>query len=384
MRAYSVPMRVLPMAALLRKDEMGSLLLWACLGALPVAALAEEHEMLCSDGFGSFTSRFVTGVTVTVEPVRKSAFASRVCTAALSWKSGELAVSPKASEINIDALGVDLGLGPQVAAFEIRNVGSDKLVQYEIYALKKPAEKLRTLTGGTYFTAADTDMDGRVEIWTDDAGAMDGFENLPLSAFDSAPTVVLRFEKHQLMDVSAEFQPDYDRQIRKLESELDAGMLERFKKSDGNLTDRSSLAIAEAHGLTTTKVKILEIVWAYLYSGREQEAWAKLAAMWPDADAERIKAAIQKAQAAGMRSRVDGVAGHAGGLHVKKHAMVFDAETQYEKQDAKTLFLADTVPQEILLRRPPLPATAQASLHDETVLYLTLDAAGKVRSVKAE
>src|ERR1700744_2813716 len=98
-RAYSVPMRVLLMAALLRKDEMGRLLLWACLGALPVAALADEHEMLCSDGFGSFTSRFVTGVTVTVEPVRKSAFASRVCTAALSWKSGELAVSPKASEI---------------------------------------------------------------------------------------------------------------------------------------------------------------------------------------------------------------------------------------------------------------------------------------------
>ena len=377
-------MRVLLMAALLRKDRMGRLLLWVCLGTLPAAALADEHEMLCSEGFGSFTSRSAAGVTVSVEPVRKSAFASRVCSASLSWKSGDVAVTPKASEINIDAFGVDLGLGPQVAAFEIRNVGSDKLVQYEIYALKKPAEKLRTLTGGTYFTAADTDMDGRVEIWTDDAGAMDGFENLPLSSFDAAPTVVLRFEKQKLMDVSAEFQPDYDRQIKRLESELDAGMLGRFKKSDGKLADRSAFAIDEAHGLTATKIKVLEIVWAYLYSGREPEAWAKLASLWPDADMERIKAAIQKAREAGMRSRVDGVAEHAAGFHVKKHAMVFDAETEYEKRDAKTLFLADTVPQEILLRRPALSATAQASLHDETVLYLTVDAAGKVRSAKAE
>ena len=338
--------------------------------------------MLCSDGYGSFNSKFATGITVSVEPVRKSAFASRVCSASLNWKGGGFTVTPKASEVDIDVLGADLGLGSPVVALEIRNLGSDKLVQYEIYSLKKPAQKLRTLTGGDYFNAADTDLDGRVEIWTDDAAAIDGFESLPLSRFDAAPTMVLRFEKNRLLDVSAEFQPEYDRQIEALKTELDRQQLSRFKSSDGKLADRYALPVNEMHELINTKIKVLEIVWAYLYSGREQEAWSTLTAMWPASDVDRIRASIQKVRADGMRSQLDGVALRPSGLHPKKHAMIFEAELDYDKNDSGKMFEVDSAPQEILLRRPPPPSAARASFKTETVLYLVVDAAGKVQKAQ--
>jgi hypothetical protein len=360
------------------------LLLAACCCAMPVACRADGREMLCSDGYGSFSSKFATGVTVSVEPVRKTVFASRVCSASLNWKGGELAITPKASEVDVDILGADLGLGSPVVALEIRNVGSDKLVQYEIYSLKKPAQKLRTLTGGDYFNAADTDLDGRIEIWTDDAAAIDGFENLPLSAFDAAPTVVLRFEKNRLLDVSAEFQPEYDRQIAALKAEMDPQQVSRFKSSDGKMADRYALPVDQMHDLRNTKIKVLEIVWAYLYSGREQEAWSTLTAMWPAADLDRIRASIQKARTGGMRSKLDGVTERPSGFRARKHAMVFDAELQYDKDDPMKQFQADEIPHEILLRRPPLPQTAQASLKTEVVFNLVIDSAGKVRSAKPD
>ncbi len=361
------------------------LLVAACSCAMPSVCRADGpdgRDMLCSDGYGSFNLKFATGITVSVEPVRKSAFASRVCSASLNWKGGGFSVIPKASEVDIDVLGADLGLGSPVVALEVRDLGSDKLLQYEIYSLKKPAQKLRTLTGGDYFNAADTDLDGRIEIWTDDAAAIDGFENLPLSRFDAAPTMVLRFEKNRLLDVSAEFQPEYDHQIDALKAELDQQQMSHFKSSDGKLADRYALPVNEIHELINTKIKVLEIVWAYLYSGREQEAWSTLTAMWPTSDTDRIRTSIQHERAGGMRSRVDGVAAPPPRFHVKKHAMIFEAELDYDKNDPGKMFEADTAPQEILLRRPP-PA-AQASLKTETVLYLVVDAAGKVQKAQPE
>jgi hypothetical protein len=35
------------------------------------------------------------------------------------------------------------------------------------------------------------------------------------------------------------------------------------------------------HRRRVTKIKVLEIVWAYMDSGREVQAWEALAEMWP-------------------------------------------------------------------------------------------------------
>ena len=50
------------------------------------------------------------------------------------------------------------------------------------------------------------------------------------------------------------------------------------------------------------KPVVLEIVYSYLYSGREDEAWQTLDNMWPAADRERIKKLIIKTRATGLLS----------------------------------------------------------------------------------
>ncbi|MFI5070782.1 MAG: hypothetical protein ACHP8A_07820, partial [Terriglobales bacterium] len=106
---------------------------------------------------------------------------------------------PEASEVDLDAFGVDLGLGTPVAAFQVEESDAHSFMAYEIYSLQKPPQLLRTITGGDFFSAADTDMDGRVEIWTGDAGAVENFEGLSVGELDFVPTVVLRFQRNQLI-----------------------------------------------------------------------------------------------------------------------------------------------------------------------------------------
>ena len=198
-------------------------------------------------------------------------------------------------------------------------------MSYQIYSLEKPPRLLRTITGGDAFGAADTDLDGRVEIWADDSAAVDGFEHFDVRRLDFAPPIVLRFANGQLLDASAEFQPYYDQEIAKARAELDAQQLSDFKSTDGRLT----WLPPHARGITPerlpagVKLKVLEIVWSYVYSGREEEAWHSLADMWPADDVDRIRAAILQARAHGIRAQVDGVSA-AVPAGRKEHVEIFD------------------------------------------------------------
>jgi hypothetical protein len=300
-------------------------------------------------------------------------------------------------------MAVDLGVGSLVVALQVKTTKVDPLMKYEIYSLEKPPRLLREITGGDFYSAADTDLDGRIEIWTDDAGAVNGFENLPLTALDYAPTVVLRFEQRRLIDVSSEFQSHFDRQIAVVRAQLNAQQLSDFKNSDGKLSPVLPLSLDELRRLRAMKIKVLEIVWGYLYSGREQDAWNALADMWPAADFDRIRTSMLNARAHGIRSEVDGVSHKLSPSHFKKRrAMIYD-RASYASVDGqsnplswdyapglsgpskdKHTFEADTFPVQILLRRPAPPDASQPFLGTELALNLVIDAAGKVRSAKTE
>src|SRR5258708_4255859 len=179
---------------------------------------AQNRDVLCSNGSGKFEAEFPTGVKLRVGAARNAegGLATRVCEAALNWDKRELVVAAKAAELDVDVFGADLGMGMPVVAFQVKKSAADCCMAYEIYSLQKPPRLLRTIAGGDFFSASDTDLDGRVEIWTADAAAVDGFENLTFGEFHFAPTVVLRFERGRLADVSSEFLPYFIRQIRKL------------------------------------------------------------------------------------------------------------------------------------------------------------------------
>jgi hypothetical protein len=361
----------------------------------------QAQDVVCSGGFGSFKSTFVNGVTVSVGASRSAEFAGRLCDAKLYWGKQEFLVEPKAWQVDVDAMGIDLGLGSPVVTFQIQKLDIDRLVRYDIYSLKEPPHLLRTITGGDRYSASDTPLEGRIEIWTNDAEAVTGFENIPLSALDFAPPVVLRFEQRRLVDVGSEFHSDFDRQIATVRAQLDSQQLSEFRRSDGALSTKSSMSMEQAHRLSTTKIRVLEIVWRYLYSDREQQAWDVLADLWPEVDFARIRTAIVEMRERGIRRQVDGVSHKVPPSILKKHAMIYDrmAEADPDKGNALSwdyapgmsgsgkdnhVFEADTNPIQILLRRPAQLEAPRAALDAEVVLNLVIDAAGKVRSAKAE
>lgn len=297
--------------------------------------------------------------------------ASRTCSAKLSWGKEELLVSAGASQIDLDAFGADLGDGVPIAAFQIRKLDSDCCMDYAIYSLEAPPRLLRTITGGEFFSASDADMDGSVEIWTTDAAAVDGFEKLSLSELDSPPTVVLRVAHGKLQDVSAEFQSRFDEEICRIRVTIHPQDLQDFKNSDGKLAATATLASAEKmHQMRIVKVKALEIVWNYLYSGREQEAWRLLAEMWPSSDTDRIRAAILNARTHGIHAQA--VTSFAGPRAVKKkHARVFSAISKPGPGNS----LEVVPPQPILLQLTP---SSEIQQDREMFLDLVIDSAGKV------
>lgn len=302
------------------------------------------------------------------------ALAKRACTAKLRWENQELMVEAEASEVDLDAFGIDLGDGVPIAAFQIKKSDTDCCMEYRIFAIDKTPRLLRRITGGGYFSASDVDLEGRPEIWTDDSIAVNGFESLTLSELDTPPSVAFRFAHGQLTDVSTEFQHYYDQQIGRLQAAIAAPDLEEFKNSDGRLAQKSAAVtpsdLDRIHRLRGVKVKILEIVWAYLYSGREQEAWLQLSQMWPAGDVDRIRAAIVKARAAGVHGQAD--SSSTGPPRKKKRVPVYDASNPRSGMDSQ--------PTGILLEFQ-LPAEQQSALPPEVRLDLIIDSAGKVRSV---
>ena len=282
-----------------------------------------------------------------------------------------------------------MGFGKPVVAFQIDEYGSGSEPVYQIFSLTKPPQLLYTITGGDRYSAADDDLDDHVEIWTDDAAGVDGFERLPRKDLDLVPTVVLRFEKKRLVDVGSEFRSHYDAQISNIRALLDPHDLADFKQSDGVLSSSKYRSSEELHRLIRTKIAVLEIVWSFLYSGRESNAWSALEDMWPTSHVERIRVAIFNARQHGI---LQGVEPSSRGSPHKHHAKIYDAVATSADSVQVTRSTPGVLPNKnsdhavvqrkaILLRRPPPEAGESLSREDE-IVELVVDAAGKVRSAK--
>ena len=349
-------------------------LAFLCLVSSP--SRAEIPDVLCNEGSGSFEATFHTGVKVRVGAAKKGGLARRLCEAAMSWDLHNEVVATDAVQLDVDAFGVDLGVGVPVVTLQVKKSSADCCMTYLIYSLQKPSWLLRTITGGDLFSAADTDLDGRVEIWSHDAVAVAGFETFVLGELNAPPTIVLRFEGGRLLDVSSEFQTYFDSEIAKIREKIDQHDLLDFKSSNGALTPPTALSPERLHRLRLVKARALEIVWSYLYGGREQEAWRSLAEMWPAADVERIRAAVLDARAHGIRAEVDGVS-TGGSSGKKKRVALFDAASRSGPGKSEVIS-----PRPIELRRPPLSMPEQSLPESELLLDLLIDSAGKVRSAE--
>src|SRR5579864_728025 len=101
-----------------------------------------------------------------------------------------------------------------------------------------------------------------------------------------------------------------------------------FRHTDGKLAASAGSASAAA-SLLAVKAQILELVWAYLYSNREKQAWRLLDEMWPAGDVARIRDAILRMRARGMRAQVDAVSTTLPPLETDiQHSKIYDSTSK--------------------------------------------------------
>jgi len=121
-------------------------------------------------------------------------------------------------------------------------------------------------------------------------GAFDYFDGM-CHACGPFPRIILRADDAGLHNVSADFVEQYDSEIALARARIGNGKIGKFEIADFN----------------DVKGMVLEIVFSYLYSRREQQAWQSLDEMWPPKDRERIKNLIVKTRAKGLLSELSKV-----------------------------------------------------------------------------
>ncbi len=119
---------------------------------------------------------------------------------------------------------------------------------------------------------------GRIYLEIPD-GAFDYFDEV-CHACSPFPLVYLRLDDTNWVDVSRDYVDDYDEIIRHSQKALTPKRRQRLRALKEKPSDAEPVERARYHALT--------IVFAYLYSGREEQARQALRELWPPFDQERI------------------------------------------------------------------------------------------------
>jgi hypothetical protein len=164
---------------------------------------------------------------------------------------------------------------------------------YTVVKLGASAQVLRSIASNSALNFEKQD-DGSVLIKGVDS-SMDYFVvPHPMAV---VPQVFLKMKGDTLEDVSAQFQPQYDKLIDDAKSQLTPADLEKFRQSrynDKMFTDQ----------LPTAR-RVLTIIVNYLYSGREDQAWKTLDDLWPISDQGRLKNLILERRARGLLKQLN-------------------------------------------------------------------------------
>lgn len=174
------------------------------------------------------------------------------------------------------------GNGSPSLVLEGSSGGAHCCYTYEIVSLSETPIILAPIENETPFFFFKDAASGQYRIMTSD-GAFDDFDGL-CHACTPFPRVVLKVEATGLRDVSSQFVEQYDSEIALARAKIAEGDIQKFMVAD----------------FDDAKKVVLEIVLAYLYSGRETEAWQNLDEMWPAADRERIKKLILHTKSLGI------------------------------------------------------------------------------------
>jgi hypothetical protein len=170
---------------------------------------------------------------------------------------------------------------------------------YSFISLGERLEVYMELKTGDVPITIDQRHPGHTYIRTWD-GAFYYFDDL-CGNCSPLPQITLELQGQRLSDVSINYPAEYDRDIAKARREFERqddgeefAALQSFKPELGEKYDSARSAA-------------LTVVLAYLYSGREQQAWGALDEMWPASDRARIKKLILETRAHGILSQIGSI-----------------------------------------------------------------------------
>lgn len=213
----------------------------------------------------------------------------RLCQAYLVDPAGRRTFLLEDANISIhQGTGMNLfGDGNAALVIEGYTGGSHCCYTYRIVNLGEHPLILPPIQNGSPFYFFKDKASGQSRIMTSD-GDFDDFDRL-CPGCELFPRVVLRVDSTGLHDASADFLDQYDSEIALANAKIGKDEIGRFLMSD----------FEDARAL------VLEIVYSYLYSGREAQAWQALDEMWPAKDRARIKQQILTAKAKGLLSKIE-------------------------------------------------------------------------------
>jgi hypothetical protein len=218
------------------------------------------------------------------------------CRATVTSAKGKVVIAAKDWALTVDKIsGTDInGDGKPELVIAGFSGGERCCFTYTIVELSATAQVLRSIASNTALNF-EKQEDGSVLIKGKDS-SMDYF--LVPHPMAVIPQVYLQMQGDTLRDVSAQFQPQYDKLIDEARSQLAAADLDKFRQSrynDKMFTDQ----------LPTVR-RVLVIILDYLYSGREEQAWKTLDEMWPASDQGRVKNLILERRSRGLLKQLNG------------------------------------------------------------------------------
>ncbi len=210
------------------------------------------------------------------------------CRASLVSSTGEKQELMRDKEVSVyQGTGEDiLGDGNLSLVLEGVSGGAHCCYTYKIVSLGQRSYSVGPIQNQSPFYFFESPV-GQFRIMTSD-GAFGNFDGL---CYDCSPfpRVVLKADRNGFHDVGSQFAEQYDSEIALARAKIPEDEVRKFQQSD--FKDARSV--------------VLEVVFSYLYSGREDQAWQTLNEMWPSADRERIKNLITATRAKGILSRLN-------------------------------------------------------------------------------
>jgi hypothetical protein len=217
------------------------------------------------------------------------------CRAVVTSPKGTVTTAARGWSLTIDKIsGTNIdGAGRPDLVIAGYSGGEHCCFTYTVIALGKTLQPIRKIQSRSHLEF-EKQKDGSVLIEGDES-SLDYF--LVPHPMAVVPKVFLKMQGDQLVDVSDQFQPEYDKLIEQARSQLTPADLEKFRNSrynDKMFTDQ-----------LPTEQNVLIIVLNYLYSGREEQGWKALNELWPGSDRERVKNLILQRRGRGLLAQLN-------------------------------------------------------------------------------